>query len=566
MRQLLLERRWLVVTAVALSLSWLLPNHYPPWTSFHADACTAVVLSLLTVAVAIRGRKGNALQRMDVYLLFVAVIPLGQWLFGLVTSFGTAWICSAYLFGLVLAVHTGRKWEIDSPGQCADWLFLSILIAATLSTALQFYQLFGPEELGAWVMSVPGRQRLFANVGQPNQLASLQLLAVIGSSWFFARHRITALPAIAVAAYLLMGVALTGSRTGWINVAILLLGSMAMRKRLKSPQLVWISLGLAIYFATLVALMPSFYQLLSAYVDVKPPEMVRMAQDVRLSLWMQFIEASTFRPMLGFGWGQTALANLLVAEHAPDNIGIYNSTHNILLDLVVWSGYPIAIGLISLGVLWWVWRLKQELTTQTLHLFAFVSVLVVHSMLELPLHYAVFLLPLGMVLGVLDTPAKTVAVGLGRRTLSTLLPFIGLLVVTVTVRDYLEIERSYYGLRFEVRGLQTDIPSTPPDTWVLSQFQDYFKVVRAVPHANMEERQLQWMRESIGAVPSPQSLYNLAAALALNGRPDEAQRWLRSLCLTMVSVSCEHAKKLWKNERYAERTGVAWPEPKSVTE
>ncbi len=554
----LLGRVWMILTALALSLAWLLPNHYPPWTSFHADAWATLVLALLAVAVAVRGRKTSALRAMDLYLLGVAVLPLVQWTLGLVTSFGIAWICSAYLLGLAFAVQAGRKWEMDSPGQCVDFLFLSIIVAATLSTALQLYQLFGPEELGAWVMSAPGKQRLFANVGQPNQLASLQLLALLGCSWFFSRGRIKASPAIALAAFLLLGVALTGSRTAWVNVAILLICSVALRKRLASPHFVRVSLWLAIYFAALVMLMPTFYELLSAYMDIQPPEMVRLAQDVRLSIWKQFLDASTFRPMWGFGWGQTAKANFLAVENTSNNYGIYNSTHNIFLDLMVWNGYPIALVLIALGAIWLVRRLQHPVALEALHLFAFIGVLSVHSMLELPLHYAIFLLPFGMVLGVLDVPAHTKWARFRDHAFAILFLVAGMVIALVTMRDYLQIERSYMGLRFEVRKLQTDIPSTPPDTWVLSQFQDYFKIARIVPHPNMGGQEIQWMRNSIGTVPSPQNIYNLAAALALNGLPDEAQRWQRSLCLTMADVSCEQAKQLWAKERYAERTGVEW--------
>ena len=36
--------RWLVAWAVAMSMTWLLPNHYPPWTTFQSDAWAVLLL------------------------------------------------------------------------------------------------------------------------------------------------------------------------------------------------------------------------------------------------------------------------------------------------------------------------------------------------------------------------------------------------------------------------------------------------------------------------------------------------------------------------------------------
>lgn len=556
---MLLSGFWLVLAAMVLALSWLLPNHLPPWTSFHADAWAALVLGIIAVAISVRARNQAAVRTIDIYLLGVAAIPLVQWVGGLVTSLGIAWIYGAYLIGLLIAVQVGRLWELDSPGQCADFVFLTVMLAAAFSTGLQLYQLFGPEDLGTWVMSVPSRHRMFANVAQPNQLASLQLLAVIGCSWFYTRGRLAAGAAVSIAAYLLMGVALTGSRTAWVNMALLLVACIALRQRMVSVRHTYIVAGLAVYFATLLALMPSFYQMLSLSMNVTQPDLVRAAQDIRIAIWSQFIDASVMQPWFGYGWGQTAIANFQVAGNSTTNLGLYHTTHNLILDLVIWNGYPIAMLLVTMAAAWLLRRLWRLGDGQELHLWAFVGILLVHSMLEFPLHYAVFLLPFGMVLGVLDAPQAKASMTLRSRLIIQALVLAGLAITGITIRDYLLIERSYTGLRFEVRGIKTDIPSTPPETWVLTQFHDYFRVVRAIPHAGMDLAEIQLMRNSLGTVPSPQSIYNLAASLALNGQGEEAKHWLSNLCLTMVDVSCEQAKRRWRDEDLEKRSGVAWP-------
>ena len=45
---------WLTLSAVLLSLAWLLPNHSLPWLGFHGDAWTALMLLLVALFIAWR--------------------------------------------------------------------------------------------------------------------------------------------------------------------------------------------------------------------------------------------------------------------------------------------------------------------------------------------------------------------------------------------------------------------------------------------------------------------------------------------------------------------------------
>ena len=42
---------WLAGWSIALSVSWLLPNHYLPWSTFHMDAWLSMVLLLASAVV-----------------------------------------------------------------------------------------------------------------------------------------------------------------------------------------------------------------------------------------------------------------------------------------------------------------------------------------------------------------------------------------------------------------------------------------------------------------------------------------------------------------------------------
>src|SRR4030095_12715500 len=83
---------------VAMTLAWLIPNHFPPWTSFYNDSAMALALVLLA------GAHAATIARSPVPLfawvaIGLACIPWLQWLGGLVLYSGDAIVSSLYLLG-----------------------------------------------------------------------------------------------------------------------------------------------------------------------------------------------------------------------------------------------------------------------------------------------------------------------------------------------------------------------------------------------------------------------------------------------------------------------------------
>ena len=66
---------WLAAWAVTLALGWLLPNHYLPWSAFHFDAWSAIVLSLAAAAVLLRARGPMPCHPAAVLVGAVALVP-----------------------------------------------------------------------------------------------------------------------------------------------------------------------------------------------------------------------------------------------------------------------------------------------------------------------------------------------------------------------------------------------------------------------------------------------------------------------------------------------------------
>lgn len=555
----LLSTFWLVLAAFVLSLAWLLPNHTPPWVSFHGDAWAATILTMVGIWVAWKGKANSDWHVLTMAIGLFCLVPLLQYALGQIPVFGTAWINSIYLLGFLFAIQTGEKWELDSPSQCADFVFIATLIAAVVSTGLQIHQWAGLEPIGPWTLMVPGQTRFYANMAQPNQLASLLLLGLLACSWGFYRRKLNATFAILIACFILIGVALTESRTAWVNLVLLVVGAIAWRKKLPSRRYLWVVLGLGVYFSACVLLLP----ILVSYTESGAVLEYRSLVDhARIGAWKMLFDASLQHPFLGFGWGQLASANFMVTESHPSQFGLFTQSHNLILDLILWNGYPL--GLLAVTVLaWWVWKVISfaEKFGQ-LHLMAFLLVLGTHAMLEFPLQYAFFLLPFGLVVGALHTSLGFRPVCKNNKWIHIAISIMSTVVLAITIRDYFRVETSFYGLRFEHRNIATDIPSTPPDVIALTQFRDYLIFARNVPRRGVDTNELRWMIDTVNTIPSAHIMYKLAMNLAMNERPIEAKHWLAKICKTTPEPNCQAMRVTWKTEALTnvDIAAVPWPE------
>ncbi len=391
---------WTVFAATALSLAWLLPNHSIPWLGFHGDAWAAAMLAIVGAWVLWRNQFSADWHGLTLMMATTATIPLLQYAAGMIPLFGVAWINTVYVLGFLLALIVGAAWERQTPGQGSDYLLLAIGLASIASVGMQFNQILNLDSLGPWTMASTGG-RHFANMAQPNQLASLLLLGVLACGWGFQRRVLWPRTATWIAAFLLFGVAMTGSRTGFLNVALLVVSTMIWRRVGPSPKFLQVVLGLGVFFVASAFLVPVLNDL---FWDGASPFGRPASGDPRWTAWVMFMKAALHQPLLGFGWGQLAYAQFLMLDERIALGGSFLQAHNVILDLILWNGIPIGLA-IAAFLAWWFWTMVRHINSfQQWVLLSFLMVLGVHAMLEYPLQYAYFLLPAGLVMGCLNAP------------------------------------------------------------------------------------------------------------------------------------------------------------------
>lgn len=551
---------WLLGWALALSLGWLLPNHYRPWTTFHMDAWTATVTLLACAAVTLRSVRPVQWHGPALLAAVLVIVPILQYAFGLITLSGTAWISTAYLIGFLLVLLTGAQWESTNPSQLPDGLFLAIGAASLVSVGLQLHQWFELDLLDVWAIgNTAGRP--FANLGQPNELGTLLLWGLIATAWGLVRHRIGGGTAMVTAVYLLFGLALTQSRTAWLAVILLVGASWVWRRLWPDQRWPWLVTGLGLYFGVCVASVGWLGRVFLFSSSTEAADIVRLAGELRPMLWSMFIEAAWQQPLFGFGWNQVGLAQLAVAPDYPALHLAAAHSHNLILDLVLWCGVPAGL-FIAIYMIRWLWRcLRAVRSTEDALLVLLLLVICNHAMLELPLHHAYFLLPVGLVMGALNVRLNLTPIfALGRWSLMLVCVFSATLLATI-IRDYSRVETSYLALRFEWAHVKTETRGVPPDVLLLNQLGEFIRFARFEPLPGMSADDLDWMRKVAGTYPNTGTINKLATALALNQHPDEAQLWLRRMCKIVTPAECAAVKMVWINKSRSDPdiAAAAWP-------
>lgn len=554
---------WLLAWSATLSWAWLLPNHYQPWSTFHMDAWASAVL--LTMGCALSWGQRYQVIRLPfigAVAIAVAAIPWVQFAFGQLQFVGIAWVNSAYILGFALAVLVGQRWEQHARGQLGDGLFAAILIAAVFSVGLQLHQWLGLDILDIWLMG-SGSGRPYANVGQPNQLATLLLWGVIALWWFSLRGSVRPLYAAIGTLFLSWGLVLTASRAAWLAVLLLLACVWLWSPLWPWIRARWMAVLLALCFVVQALLAPIATQFLLLPPFEDPGDIAaRSSGGLRLQAWEMLLDAVTKAPWWGYGWNQGNMAQLTVAEdHLPLQI-LFQYSHNLFLDLVLWCGIPLGMAL-TVSLLAWAWRRMRSVhDAGSAMLFMMLLVVGNHAMLEFPLHHAYMLLPAGLVVGALESRLRVAVLPINSLPLQWILTIACTLMLAGLVRDYMRIEAAYQVLRFERANFKMQAPQLAPDVLLLDQMRGPIALARLDPSPATASSYVDWMRRVAWIYPNAGTIHKLAASLAWTGHPDEAATWLRRMCTVVQPQECSAVRAAWAAQVAADPAiaRVPWPE------
>jgi len=541
-------------------LAWLLPGHYFPWTGFQQEALAAFGAVLIALGVVVSPREWPVrVPVLAVLGVLLGLVPMLQWATGMVPYRSDALLPAAYLLAFALMIVSGRQLA-RSDRAFVGALFCTLCAGAFVSVGLGLAQWL---QLGSYAFLHPMQagDRVSANFAQPNHLATLLGLGIAGVLWYYESRRIAGWVAAVGLGFLIFGLVMTRSRVGWLFATVFILLWLLYRKRLVLRASVGaVGATAALYAAAVLAW--AFINRVLTGQDVVALAARAQAGDrwVHLqTLW----DAVWRSPWVGYGWNQVSIAQQAAVLDHPPTFEWLGSSHNQLLDLLVWNGLPL--GLIAVGVIvWWASsRMHRCANVDTWALLAALGVLFVHSMVEYPLAYAYYLLPAGLLVGAVEArtaePRTSVILSLGRVPYaSAAIALAGVLYVICD--EYLEVEEAVRRVRMRDAGYVQG--AVVPDVELLDGPREYVRLWVTRNDEGDPDADIDWLRTVTRRYATPPALLRYAVATAVRGRDDESRRTLEILCRISRPTHCDQGRQYWATlaERHPRMSAIRFPE------
>ena len=298
------------------------------------------------------------------------------------------------------------------------------LTAASISAVIGLLQYFGVSAIFHPWVNTTELGEAFGNLRQRNQFATLTNIGLAALLWWPVREPAQAagasawhardwrIAAVAAALLLALGNAASSSRTGLLQLLMLLAMAWAWHRPgtgTRSPDQWPLLLAAALAYLVAAFALPAL-----AGLDVRGGGILARLHDggshclSRWTLWSNVLHLIAQKPWLGWGWGELSYAHFMTLYPGERFCDILDNAHNLPLHLAVELGVPLSATVCGLAV-WLVWRARPWHETDASRQLAWsvLALIMLHSMLEYPLWYGPFQLAFGLSLGLLwQAPAR----------------------------------------------------------------------------------------------------------------------------------------------------------------
>lgn len=523
---------------LALGSCWVIPflvaPHTYPIPTFYSEWVAAACWIALGVA-ALGATWGQAigLPRVALAPLALAAVLIVQLAIAPpLNPFFSSGAIAALLAAAVICGLGARCREL--PG-VLDAIAVAVTVGGLLTVAIELLQLFRVPNLPEAFFSMTptgGARRMWGNLNQPNHVGSYLAFGLAACLFLAHRHRKWFGLLIVAVLALLLGMALTFSRVTWIHIAVVgLLAGIPLaaetRGRAWSVRLLALC-GPVVLLALTYQACGSVVALANGAWNLDLPGSMgqRMQEGVGLRplLWKHAWHIFLSHPWLGGGWGDYAW-NQYVQTDTVGPVEMSMNAHNIVLDLLAKVGVAGLLAVL-IPLAWWALGLLKRLRSPDVaFLCAVVAVMVVHSLLEYPLHYVFFLFPFAFVLGLLDSktlrfPSPSIA-----WVFSGVIVVLGGVLLVRLWADYRSVERLYFvpGARSASAGHLDGGPV------LLAPYATLVVAMNASVNEQTAPLLVKLERQAVQFYPASATIQRYALALAFEGKNEEAVVQIRRL-------------------------------------
>jgi O-antigen ligase len=391
---------------IAAGLPALLAHNLPPSPTAlnQATAIGGWGLALVLMQGAGGAAWRSALARSAAPLIALVSIAAAALFSSAAGSLPSGLATSAAAVCLLAAVVLWAGAAVRPSPLLFSSFFAAWMVTGVVCVLIGLAQVFAPDAVDSqWIArsGIPGRA--VGNLRQPNHLSTLLLWSAVAvvpllETAALRRHAVAKVALGVLFAAMLFGVVLSGSRTGLLGVAGLVVWGLVDRRLSRTSRGLLLASPLICLFGwMLLGALSSLLNTGALGASTRLGE----SQDYssgRWSIWRDTLVLIAQNPWFGVGFGEFNFAWTLTPS-ADRNPQFFDHTHNLALHLAVELGLPLA--LLVLGLLaWGLWqafdrsrRIDGGEGVARRAALVMVLLMALHSQLEYPLWYAYFMLP-----------------------------------------------------------------------------------------------------------------------------------------------------------------------------
>ena len=534
----------LILNLANFFLALLIPYHKTPWPTFSSEILTFLSASFLLLSFYTQKLE---IPRAQLFAIPLLTIPLLQLATGQILYASNAILCFAYvlMFWLMVIAGFNLSKEVKQRERVFSIFSLVVLVVGLISSVIAICQWLNIHGyFSPWMYTFKGN-RPYANLAQPNNLATLLTVALLACLYFYEKKWLKNIYLVPYALILMFSIALTQSRTSWV-VCLFILIYLGVKQFNRNKRFGFLKLvGWVAIFGLMIANLPYLQQLISGLSSLKMAETASVIERassgyLRLDMWQQQWIALLQQPWLGYGWNQTGLAQMAAYDAHP-NHEWYKSAHNIMLDLLIWNGAIIGGLIVVYLTAWLFWLNKGVKDTVSIIATLMVCAILIHGLLEFPLHYAYFLLPTGFLLGVIQAQYKNLPAIQVSSKITSVIAIVCIVGCAVSVRDYF-----LYKEQSSIASVKTPLTASQQqvmdeDIILLTQFKERIWWIQLDPKTKMNEEQLAHIESMVANMSAKYDLYKHAQVLAFNGKEKQARHQL------WVLETLHHQKRAYED-------------------
>ncbi|QIO07036.1 PglL family O-oligosaccharyltransferase [Acinetobacter shaoyimingii] len=527
----MIKKTFILLALVVSSVAWLFPNDATSWVSFVSEYLA--FLSAFFFLLACLYIKSIQVPRIILPIALISMIPFVQYVLGQIHFISTAYLSFFYIFVffalIIYAYNLSKEQDILS------WFCYATVFGAMVSCVFAISQWL---DLYIYVPVIELKGvRPYANFGQPNHLSTFLFMGFIATLYLLEIKKIKTYLAYSFILTLLFSIALTQSRTSWIAIAFIVVFYLIKKTHadlnLKNHFLPICS----VFLILCIVLQDKISNLSEKLLGLKTVETMDVmtratTQHERLDLWKQAIEMILQRPVFGYGWDQTSLSLIQNIDRVSFSYW-YSSTHNIILDILTWCGLIIG-GIIVIYFAYLILLLSIKSRTKTsIYALLMIGVVLIHAMLEYPLQYSYFLLPVGFLLGIILSEFKKLKTVNVSNLLSYFIVIAYALGLYLVWTEYVNVLADQSKAKIVALNRMAKMENPNDQSfklehkyWVLTEMQYHAEWVAIDPKQKFTQEHLEQMHKFVELNPSQFNLVKLAQIYLYNGQKNEAEHQL----------------------------------------